>query len=164
MSTRRNVSFTLDFDNCDMVNLYSDGVELSLRLDDSLEWIPVAYYFLSDPNLESDRNLFIGDMIGDILIMRGYQVVQSEVPPGNPSPFMIQVCDLSGPVQFRWLQTASFFADGSYRDIWILDNVEIYHQDESGEQRKLLEDTFNGPLKYVSDISIPDLSNLKCPK
>ena len=148
------MSFTLDFDNCNRLNTYNEGVELSLQLQDGVEWIPVSYYFLTGTDTRPDLNLFIGDFVdGDgigsnTLIMRGYQVEQVEVPAGDPSPFSIQVCGLSGPVQFRWLQSGFIFGRaGRYSDTWILDEVEIRYQDESGEQRSLLQDSFNGPLE-----------------
>ena len=142
------MSFTFDFDNCNRLNARNEGVELSLRLEGGVEWIPVAFYFLAGADTTDNRNLFIGTVISDILIMRGYQVAQVEVPAGDSSPFSIQVCGLSGPVQFRWLQSGLITARaGVYSDIWILDEVEIRYQDASGEQRSLLQDSFNGPLK-----------------
>ena len=98
--------------------------------------------------LGRDNMVPVGEIIDGVLVIRGYQVNEKEVPGGSSSIFMEQVCgfmpELSS-VQFRWLQTSLIGAnDFSVRDEWTLDDVEISYQEVEGERNILLEDSFDG--------------------
>ena len=146
---RRNVSFALDmeFDTCRRaIALFNEGVELSLRVGNSTEWIPIAFYFVMDPNI-GDRGIDFSSNTSGSLLVRGYQFEQFEVPAGDPTVFGVQVCGLVGPVQFRWLQTSRYNGNGEFRDLWSLDDVAINYQDDTGEQIQLLKESFSTELK-----------------
>ena len=71
------------------------------------------------------------DAAGNDLI-RGYLPELNVSSRGDNTQHSVTICDFEESVnfvQFRWLQTCSFFPSLPVRDAWTLDNVLIIYQD-----------------------------------
>lgn len=141
--------------NCDSMNDFHEGVELSFRnIKENVtgEWIPLMYYASnSNPgniseaqspislaeNIPDDINITHGNFT-----LRGYSVPYVIESGGKHT---ISLCKdetvLRYPLQFRWLQTSLQVHDG-ISDVIVLDNITI--SVHSGTQRvTLYEDDFD---------------------
>ena len=125
---------------CDTIDLFSEGVEFSLRLlSEPEEWIPIRFIF----NNMNDKiiAIYIGAP-GEDFRLRGYKVEQSMVSEGW-NKFEILICNfsLSDSLQFRWLQTSNV-QPNKIRDVWFMDNITINLMLPSSRSN-LLEEEFN---------------------
>ena len=113
-----------------------------MRLGVQAAWIPIV--FLVQSLKLQNEEINIGQP-GNLTI-RGYSVNHAFIPIGDKTRYSVQICDfgnLTESVQFRWLQTSSFDADGTYRDVWSMDDVLVTYEPEVGPRIELLNDSFN---------------------
>ena len=130
---------------CDDIDVFSEGVEFSLRLlSETEEWIPIR--FIYNKVVNNVLGIKIGAP-GEDFRLRGYKVEQSMVSDGW-NKFEIQICNfsLSDSLQFRWLQT-SLFKPGGISDVWFMDNITINLVQPSSRNNLLVEEFNSGNLK-----------------
>ena len=135
------MTFDIDLtpEACSVPNHFDEGVELSFRVSTSNmkgEWIPLVFYVntLNLAEKESNHSITVADSLsGSSIMLRGYTVPFIDVNSStNWTRGEVHVCGeefLSGPVEFRWLQTSvQQQADhDSLRglDVFSIDNVTI---------------------------------------
>ena len=129
---------------CSEIDLFSEGVEFSLRLlSEPEEWIPIRFTYNSD----TDRQAIYIGAPGEDFRLRGYKVEQSMASDGW-NKFEILICNfsLSDSIQFRWLQT-SIFKPGGISDVWFMDNITIKLVQTSSRNNLLMEEFNSEKLK-----------------
>ena len=136
---------------CDSVEDFSEGVELSFRTiseDGTIsEWIPLMYFASSLELNQPHVWLIPSKLTGNSgqFILRGYHVAYTIQSQDNYNyHYNISMCGgdiLQRPLQFRWLQT-SYQLDYIVRDIVLLDNVTVRLKN-STHYAVLLEDCFD---------------------
>lgn len=143
------MSFQLIFltNSCtNSINEFNEGVEFSIRLNTIGDWIPLDLVYRRISKNPNDE-IYIGER--DNLTLRGYQVDVEQIMK-NATSVNISVCNFPTSlefVQFRWLQTTRLKGKNvnrDSRDVWSLDDVHIWYEDEEGEGTVLLDDTFDG--------------------
>ena len=137
--------------NCDGIDDFSEGVELSFRriLDDGTtsDWIPLMYITSSLEIIQGHVWLLPSELAGSsgIFTLRGYNVtyiIQSE--DSARYHYSVSMCGgdiLQYPLQFRWQQNA-FQLHYFVRDVVLLDNVSVRVKNGT-HYAVLLEDCFD---------------------
>ena len=125
--------FTSADNNCDPIDTFAEGIELSVHLSSIDEWIPLIFAHSSDMDMNNPQEI------------RGYRVDKMQSLQDDVLTKMsIDLCNFSFTdiIQFRWLQSTEAILSINYpRDVWSLDNIEVYV--ESGDQRcHVLVDSF----------------------
>ena len=129
---------------CDKIDLFSEGVEFSLRLlSEPEEWIPIRFIY---NEAGREQAIEIGAP-GENFTLRGYKTEQSKASDGW-NKLEIQICNfsLSDSLQLRWLQT-SLFKPGGISDVWFMDNITINLVQPSSRNNLLVEEFNSGNLK-----------------
>ena len=135
--------------SCDVLEVFDEGVELSLRTleDEEGPWVPLKFYTLSSLASTREPRIDLGsyDNINTILSLRGYNV---SVVAGNTSVMnaTVYICDerfFREEVQFRWLQTARRSRDRAVRDTWFIDDVDITVHGSQNSSRVEFFDSFS---------------------
>ena len=159
-SSRSEVSFDLKlWFNCDEIDDFSEGVELSFRiLEDGTtsDWIPLMYItrslMINQPHvwlIPSDHELRGSS---GIFTLRGYNVTYTIQSSGSSYHYSVSMCGgdiLQHPLQFRWLQS-SYHVVANARDVVLLDNVSVRVKNGT-HYAAMLEDCFDyhNTLMYV---------------
>ena len=144
-----NITFQLLFPSeKDPIEALYEGVEFSLQFGNERGWIPITLAILNGTNETRASAISIGtdDAAGNVLI-REYLPELNVTNRGDNTQHSVTICDFEESVdsiQFRWLQTCTFFTNKTVRDAWTLDNVLITYQD--GKNRPFV--LFDGS-KYV---------------
>ena len=112
-----------------------------------MEWIPIIFIF---PAETSNNCTPIG--IHGKLSLCGYSLEMDQailLQPGIQQEFNYTLCspqlpefDGSDYIQFRWLQTDSFFTNNNHRDVWSLENVTIDFVNVEGMSCMMLDESF----------------------
>lgn len=124
----RTVHFQLHFpaQNCNTINELYEGVEFSIRLNNTNTWIPL--HFISPSQGTLNKNLVVRDSNSGNFTIRGYAVDNSTMAEGGAVSSIICFNEQVAPasVEFRWLQTSSFRnTDNTPKDVWSIDDVMI---------------------------------------
>ena len=130
MLLRSEVAFdvTLGFSessNCDEVEDFSEGVELSVRRDQG-EWIPLMF-FASTPMTEEPFINLPKDSTKSTITLRGYTVPYDILAENASNSISVDICrrdTFTDTLQFRWLQT-SYQQSKSVRDVVILEDITV---------------------------------------
>ena len=151
--TCREITFDLDFltgsDNCDSIDSFHEGVELSFRsvvkdeefedvtLPDN-EWIPLMYFTSNQLNIDDDsaislvENETLSNETRGSFMLRGYSTPYAVASKGRHRVTLCGEADLLDyPMEFRWLQTSSLDNRNITEDVVVLDNISISLQNSS---------------------------------
>ena len=136
--------------NCDIIECFNEGVELSLRSAENEveQWVPLKFYTLSSVgNCGQVINIGTYDQANSILSLRGYNV---SVVAGDTSVMNVTECIsderfFQEGTQFRWLQTVRRNRS-PVRDTWYIDNVEITVHGSQNSSRTKFFDDFNSQI------------------
>ena len=116
------------YPNCDEIQDFSEGVELSVKQNDS-DWIPLMFIApqvnTTEPYITLSRSTENGN---GSFVLRGYTipyVIQSE----NVKNYSVSLCHdqnqiFTDKLQFRWLQT-SYQSNQSNHDVVMLENIIV---------------------------------------
>ena len=144
--------------NCDRVDDFSEGVELSFRrtLEDGTtsDWIPLMYITSSLMITQPHVWLIPSELSSssDKFTLRGYNVTYIIQSSGSTYHYSVSMCGgdiLQHPLQFRWLQNSNH-VDPIARDVVLLDNVSVRVMNGT-HYAAMLEDCFDyhNSLMYV---------------
>ena len=131
---------------CNEINGFNEGVELSFRSSTGSVWVPLSFYYRSGSNDASRATIPLGE-VGESLNIRGYLVEDIEQINDTNTNFTVDICHFAeeevSKVQFRWLQTSQLTAGSRPKDVWSLDNLTISYITSNGERVTLLHDPFD---------------------
>ena len=111
--------------NCDEVEDFSEGVELSVRRNQG-EWIPLMF-FASTPMTEEPFINLPKDSTKSTITLRGYTVPYNILAEKTSNSISVNICRRNifrDTLQFRWLQT-SYQRSKSVRDVVILKDITV---------------------------------------
>ena len=138
LSFYSNITFQLYFPSGFLSNTIDDldeGVEFSLQFGSQRNWIPITLTILSRNDRNNDISIGTDYAEGNVLI-REYLPELKVASRGANTQHSVTICnfeDSVDSVQFRWLQTCTFYTGLGLgiikRDAWNLDNVLITYQD-----------------------------------
>jgi hypothetical protein len=141
------VNFSLDLiTDFDILDSLDEGVEFGYRLNDN-EWIPLAWYTYSLPNVNNrDNQIEAGELMDNNLIIRGFSIPFYHEVTHNVQLKLCgsEIMEDGASLNFRWLQTASSNLQPSVDDIAI-DDVQI-GINSSTLQLMLLMDDFDNQM------------------
>ena len=115
---------TLGSSNCDEIEDFSEGVELSVR--NQGEWIPLMF-FASTPTMEEPFINLPKDSTKNTINLRGYTVPYKILANNASNSISVDICRsniFANTLQFRWLQT-SYQRGKSARDVVILEDITV---------------------------------------
>ena len=146
------MSFKLDLriQGCNRLDTFSEGVELSVGIQNCSTWIPL-HYFANNLQTSTDINIGLLNTDTRTVQIRGYSVPYS-IQGGNDELLSVNlsVCGervLQDGLQFRWLQTAQIMTTSSnnhHKDnIVTLDDVLISLAFENQTRKPLIREEFN---------------------
>ena len=133
----RDISFLIqwaydDGDTCEEIEVFDEGIELSLRRPGDLLWRPIAFFAKDDTRDDIKENrirLISGDAKEGSFKIRGYVVPRVELNTSAIQHRMqFRLCNigiLGSYIQFRWLQTMRKDTNEHTRDLWSLDEVQV---------------------------------------
>ena len=127
----------------DEIDNFDEGIELSVRLLSAPdEWIPVAFIFLN-MKTSNDIKIEIGHRNGRFAT-RGYSVEQVMCIGVGRTNVSINMGNISteDAIQLRWLQT-SVLGSSVLRDVWIIDNIAVFHVVTANQSYALLCESFD---------------------
>ena len=111
------------------MNLFDEGIELSLRREGDVLWTPLAFY-TRETRIDNQYNISLGYSGGDNVTIRGFSVPVTVNDSDTQHQISLRICsdEIVGedarPVQFRWLQTAHHYPHGT-RDMWSIDDIQV---------------------------------------
>ena len=113
--------------NCDEVEDFSEGVELSVRRNQG-EWIPLMF-FASTSMMEEPFINLPKDSTKSTITLRGYTVPYDILAEKASNSISVNICQsdidiFTGRLQFRWLQS-SYQRSKSVRDVVILEDITV---------------------------------------
>ena len=113
--------------NCDEVEDFSEGVELSVRRNQG-EWIPLMF-FASTPMTEEPFINLPKDSTKSTITLRGYTVPYNILAENASNSISVNICRsdidiFTGRLQFRWLQS-SYQQSKSVHDVVILEDITV---------------------------------------
>ena len=137
MSTmHRELSFAIhwayDPDECNPLDFFDEGIELSLRRPGDFIWTPLDFFTLEDPDSIPNNLVPLQRTEGEELVMiRGYNVTATVDGRDIQHHMRLRFCHESllgseAGIQFRWLQTMQRLDDNKIRDVWSLDNIQVF--------------------------------------
>ena len=133
---------------CNTINTINEGVEFSIRLSSSLDWIPLSYaYFKNGSSSNRDGNISLGNVTYEGI--RGYPLPKTRVIYGKTIARQnLLLCGLNGTeyFQFRWLQTSQFNPSPPFKDTWILDDIRIDLLSGNGQHLSLINESFSNSI------------------
>ena len=144
---------TLGFENCDEIDNFHEGVELSVKRTTNGEWLPLIFFTnysnTTEPfiQLSSSEKKFDENSEGDYFILRGYTVPYA-IQRENSRSYNVSICRNNNNIfqdrlQFRWLQT-SYQRSNSTSDVVMLDNIVVRAENcNFSHSVTLLEDGFD---------------------
>jgi len=127
----------------DPIDNFDEGVELAVRLSSQPnEWIPVLFMYYHYPGSYRTASIYLGDR-GKNFTIRGYEVEQVQLSMGI-NKVMTTICNMSenDSFQFRWLQTSELIPS-VLRDVWIVDNIDVYYEHSNTSSSVLLTENFD---------------------
>ena len=132
MHACRDLSFLIHWaydKDCDSMDFFDEGIELSVRRVGDLLWVPLAFFTRVTRRRHS---VFISlDYSNDNLMIRGYTVpivTLDETDIQHHMQFRLcndSIFESQRGVEFRWLQTVEQMTGSGPRDMWSLDDVTI---------------------------------------
>ena len=111
--------------NCDEIEDFSEGVELSVRRNQG-EWIPLMF-FASIPTTEEPFINLPKDSTKNTINLRGYTVPYKILAKNASNSISVDICRsniFANTLQFRWLQT-SYQRGKSAQDVVILEDITV---------------------------------------
>lgn len=139
---------------CNQPNNIDEGILLSFRPHEGVEWIPLAFYGVvytsrgvvsrsGRVQINRDRVLTTDEVIN----IRGYSIPLNQNVLRN-SEHVVKLCDetfVGNGVQFRWLQSAAHFNNKERTwDGWYLDNITVVSKNKYGCSYSLSENFEKG--------------------
>ena len=116
------------YPNCDEIQDFSEGVELSVKQNDS-DWIPLMFIAprvnATKPYIALSGSTENGN---DSFVLRGY-TIPYDIQAENAKHYSVSLCRdqnqiFTGKLQFRWLQT-SYQSSQSDHDVVMLENIIV---------------------------------------
>ena len=129
--------------DCDKIDSFSEGIELSVRGNGQEKWEPLKFYtpeMLSNPNEATELRLSVGELLDNSsdVVIRGYTVPVGYTTEPLATVFTEYICGadrfLREGLQFRFSQTAiREFEIGTNIDVWSIEDVQITLHSGSGD-------------------------------
>ena len=125
-----DLKFHFGSPNCDEIEDFSEGVELSVKRDGG-DWIPLMFIAprvnITEPYIMLSRSTENGN---GYFVLRGY-IIPYAIQSENAKHYSVSLCRardqnqiFTDKLQFRWLQT-SYQSNQSDRDVVMLENITV---------------------------------------
>ena len=129
--------------DCDKIDSFSEGIELSVRGNGQEKWEPLKFYtpeMLSNPSEAIELAISVGELLDNSsdVVIRGYTVPVGYTTEPLATVFTEYICGadrfLREGLQFRFSQTAiREFEIGTNIDVWSIEDVQITLHSGSGD-------------------------------